>query len=194
MKLLAFLGSPRSNGNTDTLANKILDGARAAGVDTQSIALRGLEIQPCTGCDRCWKTEKPCIFTDDMTGLYDAIAHSDAFLFATPVYWYGPTTLMKTLIDRLVVFNRPKGRPMVEGKAALVVTAYEEEGPEAVEPLLRMFELGFRYLGLRFIDRLVVDGTGPKGSILSKPEALERAAAIGRSLPAAIAHQNPSPM
>jgi multimeric flavodoxin WrbA len=182
MKLVAFLGSPRSNGNTDILAKRVTDGAVAAGVDAKCIQLRGLEIHPCTGCDKCWVNGRPCIFADDMSRLYDEIARADVLLFATPVYWYGPTAIMKAFIDRLVVFNRPMGRPLIEGKAALLVSTYEEKGPEAAEPMLRMFELSFRYLGLRWIDRLIVDGTGPKGAILSKPEALERASNIGRAL------------
>jgi multimeric flavodoxin WrbA len=186
MKLLAILGSPRSNGNTDILAGKILDGAKSVGMETECVALRALDIQPCTGCDRCWKNDKPCIFTDDMTGLYGGISRSDVLLFATPVYWYGPTTIMKALLDRFVVFCRPRGKPLIEGKSAILVSAYEEEGPEAVEPMLRMFELSFRYLGLRWIDRLIVDGTGPKGAVLAKPHVLERAAAIGRSIPLSI--------
>jgi multimeric flavodoxin WrbA len=180
--LIAFLGSPRPNGNTDTLAKGVLDGARAAGVEPTCVALRGLEIQPCTACDRCWKNGRPCIFTDDMAPLYGEIARSDILLFATPVYWYGPTTIMKAFLDRLVAFNRPQGKPLIQGKSAILVSAYEEEGPEAVEPMLRMFELSFRYLGLRWIDRLVVDGVGPKGAVLSKPDILERAIRIGRSL------------
>ena len=183
MKVTAFLGSPRPGGNTDTLADRILDGARSGGAETESAALRNLDIHPCTGCDRCWTKGKPCIFSDDMTDLYDRICRADVLVFATPVYWYGPTAIMKAFIDRLVVFNRPQGRPSVEGKAAILVSAYEEEGPEAADPLVKMFELCFRYLGLRFLDRLIVDGVGAKGAILSKPAALERAAAIGRGIP-----------
>jgi multimeric flavodoxin WrbA len=182
MTLAAFLGSPRGGGNTDTLAQRILDGARASGVQTECAELRNLDIHPCTGCDRCWKNGKQCIFSDDMIALYESISRADVLLFATPVYWYGPTAIMKAFVDRLVVFNRPQGRPAVEGKAGILVSAYEEEGPEAAEPLVKMFELGFKYLGIRFIDRLIVDGVGPKGAILSKPAALERAAEIGRGL------------
>jgi multimeric flavodoxin WrbA len=187
MKLSVFLGSPRPNGNTDTLADKIVDGARSAGVETESAAIRNLDIHPCTGCDRCWKNGKPCVFSDDMTELYARIGRADVLLFATPVYWYGPTAIMKAFIDRLVVFNRPQGKPSIEGKSAILVSAYEEEGPEAAEPLVKMFELSFRYLGIRFIDRLIVEGVGPKGAVLSKPAELERAAAIGRSLPRTVA-------
>lgn len=182
MKLAAFLGSPRPNGNTDILAGKVLAGAKQANVNAESVALRALDIHPCTGCDECWKDDKPCVFSDDMTRLYDLIARSDVLLFATPVYWYGPTTLMKAFLDRFLIFNRPPGRPLIEGKAAILIGAYEEQGTHAAEPMLRMFELSFRYLGLHFLDHLLVDGVGPKGAVFDKPAALESAAAIGRGL------------
>ena len=182
MKIAAFLGSPRRDGNTDTLAARVLDGARDSGWDTEAVALRRLTIHPCTGCERCWEKGRLCVFDDDMIALYDTIAASDVLLFATPVYWYAPTAIMKAFIDRLVVFNRPQGRPLIEGKGAIIAVAYEEKGPVAAEPLVRMFELSFDYLGLRFLDRIVVDGVGPKGAILQKPDALERAYQIGRAL------------
>jgi multimeric flavodoxin WrbA len=182
MKLAAFLGSPRPRGNTDLLAGRVLDGARESGWETEAVALRGLTIGPCTGCEQCWRDGRPCVLDDDMDTLYDTIARVDVLLFATPVYWYAPTAIMKAFMDRLVAFNRPQGRPLITGKGALLAVAYEENGPVAAEPLVRMFELSFDYLGLRFLDRIVVDGVGPKGAILEKPEALERAYQIGRAL------------
>ena len=182
MKLTAFLGSPRANGNTDTLAAKVLDGAREAGWETEAVALRRLNIRPRSACEQCWGKGRPCAIDDDMHLLYEVISGSDVLLFATPVYWYGPTALMKAFIDRLVPFNRPQGRPLVKGKGAIVVVAYEEEGPTPAEPLLRMFELSFNYLEVRWIDRIVVAGVGPKGAILQKPDALGRAYQIGQRL------------
>jgi multimeric flavodoxin WrbA len=185
MRLSAFLGSPRPNGNTDLLAGAVLEGAARAGAETESFALRALRVHPCTGCECCWKRGRPCIFKDDGALLYDAIARSDVLLFATPVYWYGPTAIMKAFIDRLVVFNRPQGRPLIEGKDALLVSAWEETGMEAAEPLLRLFEMSFRYLGLRFIDRLLIDAAGPKGIVRDMPGVLDRAREVGRRLAAA---------
>lgn len=182
MKLIAFLGSPRKGGNTDVLAERVLAGAADAGIETASIALRTLKMHACTGCEKCWSQDRPCVFDDGMSEVYRAIAESDVLLFATPVYWYGPTTLMKTAIDRLVVLNRPQGRPMIDGKAAILAIAYEEEGPTAAEPLIRMFKLGFDYLKVRLLDSIVVDGVGPKGAVLEKPDALARAYEIGRQL------------
>jgi multimeric flavodoxin WrbA len=182
MKLTAFLGSPRPKGNTDILAARVLDGAAEAGVETETITLRRLSIRPCTGCEKCWRDGRPCVFRDDMAGLYDTIARSDALLFATPVYWYAPTAIIKAFIDRLVPFNRPQGQPLIRGRGVLLVTAYEEEGDEAVQPLLRMFDLSFDYLGLKLLGRVVVSGVGPKGAVLEKPEALEQAYQAGLSV------------
>jgi len=181
MRLLAILGSPRRGGNTDIITERILDGAREAGLETETIALRSQKISGCVGCEKCWQIDgRPCAFKDDMP--YDAIAAADVILFATPVYWYAPTAIMKAFIDRLVPFNRPQGRPLIDGKRGILVTAYEEEGPTAAEPLVRMFELSFEYLGLQFTDRLIVDGVGPKAAVLNKPEALDQAYHIGLSL------------
>ncbi|HUV06056.1 MAG TPA: flavodoxin family protein [Armatimonadota bacterium] len=182
MKLTAFLGSPRAQGNTDILADRVLAGARDAGLRVEAVALRKLRIRPCTGCEKCWQGERACVLNDDMSVLYETIASSDILLFATPVYWYAPTAIMKAFIDRLVVFNRPQGRPLIEGKKAVIVVAYEEEGPKAAEPLVRMFEMSFDYLGVLLVGRVVADGVGPKGAVLEKPEVLEQAYEMGRRL------------
>ncbi len=183
MKITAFLGSPRRSGNTDTLASRVLDGAKTAGFKSESVPLRRLKIRPCRGCEQCWKHKgRPCSQKDDMLPLYDLIANSDVLLFATPVYWYAPTAIMKGFIDRLVPFNRPQGRPLIQGKRAILVTAYEEVGPRAVDPMLRMFELTFEWLDLQFVDRLVIDGVGPKGAVLERPRALEDAYLMGSRL------------
>jgi len=181
-KIVAFLGSPRPRGNTDTLAECVLDGAKEAGFQAEGFALRSLKVHPCTGCGYCWRKGKACIFDDDGQMLYDAIADAGVFLFATPVYWYGPTALMKAFMDRLVVFNRPEGRPLIRGKAALLVSAWEEKGMQAVEPMVRMFELGFRYLELKFEGSLLLDDMGAAGAAAERPGALESAQALGRSL------------
>ncbi len=183
MKITAFLGSPRVQGNTDILAQYVLDGAKEAGLETETVQLRRLQIKGCTGCEKCWQKDgRPCVQKDDMHDLYGKIAGSDILLIATPVYWYAPTAIMKAFIDRLVPFNRPEGRPLIGGKGVILVTAYEEEGPTAVEPMLRMFDLSFEYLHLHQIGRIIADGVGPKGAVLDKPEVLKPAHDLGRSL------------
>ncbi len=181
-KIVAFLGSPRPRGNTDTLAEAVLEGARRAGCTTESFALRALRIHPCTGCGNCGTRGRLCIFNDDGETLYRAMTVADVLLFVTPVYWYGPTAIMKAFLDRLVVFNTPEARPMVRGKAAGLIAAWEERGMEAAEPMMKLFELGFRYLELRPAGSFLVDGAGPKGAVKEMSGVLERARAFGAAL------------
>lgn len=57
-----------------------------------------------------------------------------------------------------------------------------DDGMEAAEPLVRMFELSFRYLELRFAERLLVDEAGGKGAVAGRPEVLARARLVGAAL------------
>jgi multimeric flavodoxin WrbA len=182
VNVVAFLGSPRPRGNTDTLAEAVLEGARSAGLAASSIALRALRLHHCTGCGSCGSRGRRCIFRDDGEELYEAVIGADVLLFVTPVYWYGPTSIMKTFLDRLVVFNTPQDRPLVRGKRAGLVAAWEEQGPEAAEPMVRLFELGFRYLELVPAGNLLVDGAGPKDAVRGMPGVLDRARAFGAGL------------
>lgn len=182
MKIAAILGSPRAGGNTDTITSRVIDGACEAGHEVEKIALRKLKISGCTGCGSCWHGGKGCAITDDMTPLYDTITGSDLLIFSTPVYWYGPTAIMKAFIDRFVFFNTAQGKPLIQNKSAIVVTAYEEEGPRAAEPLLEMFKLSFEYLGMKMLGAIVADGVSSKGAINNKPEILEKAYKLGLGL------------
>ena len=181
-RVIAFLGSPRPHGNTDTLAEAVLQGAEDAGCSAESFALRALRIHHCTGCGNCGRNGRLCIFRDDGEILYDAMARSDVFLFVTPVYWYGPTSIMKTFLDRLVVFNAPESRPLVRGKAAGLVAAWEEKGMEAAEPMVKCFDMSFRYLELRDAGKLLLDGAGPNGAVRAMSGVLQQARALGKAL------------
>ena len=127
-KLTLFQGSPRKNGNTHVMLNAVVDGARAMGAETRLVELPGLAIGECNGCHACWQGRE-CPLEDDMNPLFETIAASDALVFGTPVYWYGPTALIKALLDRMVYFNCPENRAKIRGKPAALVTPYEETGP-----------------------------------------------------------------
>ena len=94
MKILGVVGSPRRNGNTHLLVSRILEGAGEAGASVDTVFLNDLSIKECDGCHVCWKGKK-CSKNDDMLDVYPKIIESDAIIFGTPVYWYGPTALMK---------------------------------------------------------------------------------------------------
>jgi multimeric flavodoxin WrbA len=180
-KILGVVGSPRKNGNTHILVSKILEGAAEEGVAGDLVLLGGMTIRQCDGCHACWQG-KPCSKNDDMNDVYPKIAQSDAIIFGTPVYWYGPTALMKGFIDRFVYFNCPENRPLVRGKPAVVAVPFEEENLETARLLLAFFERCFEYLEMRLLGQIAVPGVGEKGDVLKKQDSLAEAHALGATL------------
>lgn len=180
-KVLGVVGSPRKKGNTHILVSRIMEGAESAGAETEILSLRKLRIRECDGCHACWKGKK-CSKKDDMNHVYPLISDSDAVVFGTPVYWYGPTALMKAFIDRFVYFNCRENRAKIRGKPAAIAVPYEEEGPETAELVVAFFKKSLAYLEMNLVGQVVVPGVGKKGEILQKEEALQRAYELGERL------------
>ena len=180
-RVLAILGSPRKGGNTDILVRKVAEGAASKGAEVESIFLRDLNIKECDGCLCCWHN-KPCNKGDDMLDIYQKIIQSDAIIFGTPVYWYGPTALMKAFIDRFVYFNCPDNGAKIKGKKAVIVVPFEEDSSETAKLTEEFFEKSMKYLEMRLVGRIIVGGVGAKGDVLKKPERLDEAYKLGSRL------------
>jgi len=180
-KVLGIIGSPRRNGNTHILMSRILEGARQAGAAAEELFLDNLRIEECDGCHSCWAADD-CSKNDDMAAVYPRIIDSDVLVFGTPVYWYGPTALMKGFIDRLVYFNSPEHRAKIRGKAAVMAIVLEEKNPDTYTPTVQFFERCFAYLELAEAGRIIVPGVAAKAEILESPDRLEEALELGKSL------------
>jgi multimeric flavodoxin WrbA len=181
--VLGIVGSPRRDGNTHVLVSAVLDGAAGVGAGTEALLLGDMNIRECDGCHACW-AGKPCPKNDDMNAVYPKIAASDVIVFGTPVYWYGPTALMKALIDRLVYFNCPEHRPMVRGKWAAIVAPFEEQDVSVADLLVAMFARSLQYLEMKLAGTILAPGVGRKGEVRQKTEVMAAARRLGESLAA----------
>ncbi len=177
-KILAIVGSPRKGGNTEILVSKIGEGAGTGGAQVETIHLGDLRIRECDGCHACWRG-RVCSKDDDMRPLYAKIAASDILVLGTPVYWYGPTALMKAFVDRFVYFNGEANRPMVRGKRAVVAVVLEETHEETWRPVVEFFRKSLAYLEMELAETIVVPGVGAKGAIRQRPDRLEEAYRLG---------------
>lgn len=97
--VLGISGSPHRHGNTETLLDKFLEGAQAAGATVDKVVLKALEFSPCRGCNACHKSGE-CIVKDDAIILYEKILASDCIAIASPIYTMGITAELKGFIDR----------------------------------------------------------------------------------------------
>jgi len=101
MKIIAINGSPRTlRSTTRTLANFVLEGAAAAGAETEMIDLCDLRITPCTACEGC-TFNGVCVYDDDVPVLVERMKEADGIVFASPVYIDNITGQMKVFFDRL---------------------------------------------------------------------------------------------
>ena len=110
-EILVLNGSPRARaGNTEILVDAFLRGMKQSvePVNIKRFYLKDLRIHGCAGCYSCWnRTPGKCTFDDDMTAILDEYAKADIIVFATPLYHYGMTALLKTAIERTLPLNKP---------------------------------------------------------------------------------------
>ncbi len=97
--ILVISTSLRGKSNSDALADEFVRGAVEAGNSVEKVELRGKKIAFCTGCLSCQKTQK-CAINDDAREIAEKMLNADVIVFATPVYYYGMSGQMKTLLDR----------------------------------------------------------------------------------------------
>ncbi len=99
MHILGLVGSPRKGKNTDSLVQKVLDGAKAMGAKTTKIYLNDLKIKPCQACAK-HPYPKYCIYNDGMTRLYKLFETVDGIVLGTPAYYETISSQTKLMIDR----------------------------------------------------------------------------------------------
>ena len=99
-KVIVISTSLRAGSNSDMLADRFIDGAKAAGNDVEKISLVGKNIQFCKGCLGCQKLGR-CVIKDDVNDIMAKVLKADVICWATPIYYYEMSGQMKTLIDRM---------------------------------------------------------------------------------------------
>lgn len=104
MKIIALNGSPKGQrGNTEVLLKHFLKGCKNKGADVETIYLKEKNIKHCCGCFTCWeKTPGKCIYKDDMEELLVKVSEADIIVYATPLYYFSVTGIMKDFMDRML--------------------------------------------------------------------------------------------
>lgn len=98
--VLIFMGSHRSDANTAYFASSIAKKLEACGVEHVFYDINRLKIEHCIDCAYCKDNWGKCVHDDDMNKIYDEMKHAKIVLFASPVYFNGVSSKLKTLVDR----------------------------------------------------------------------------------------------
>ncbi|MGB8219046.1 MAG: flavodoxin family protein [Methanoregula sp.] len=143
MKIIGVIASPRKEGNTAWTVNKILEGAKEQGAETQSWYFSDLDIQPCRGCLCCHDgSDRGCSINDDMQELYGAIEQADALVLGSPVYMGQMSGQAKIFTDRLFAHISPRFSPHYKEKVAKqkLILVFTQGNPDP-----GMFQVYFDY-------------------------------------------------
>jgi multimeric flavodoxin WrbA len=175
MKILAISCSPNPKGNTVTLLNEALDGARLEGAETELYSVSGKRIEVCRGCRQCWE-KGTCIIDDDMQALCDKMAEADGIVLGTPIYSYTMTAQLTTLMQRTGPLNRPE-RNLANKIGGVVVSA----GSLGLIGALK--DIYFWYVTRQMLPaNFVAAYSGPDGELAKMEKCMKAAKDLGRQM------------
>lgn len=100
MKVVTILGSPRTNGNSSTIAKHLGTTAQSLGAENRVFELNRLNYRGCQGCLACKRGHETCVLKDDLAEVLAAVHEADAVVLASPVYYGDVTAQLKGYIDR----------------------------------------------------------------------------------------------
>lgn len=192
--VLGISGSPHRHGNTETLLDAFLDGAKEAGGEVEKILLKGLGFAPCQGCNACHKTGA-CILEDTLLPLFDRILVTDVVALASPIYTMGITAEMKGFVDRsqflwaqkYILKTRYYTREHIRRHKGIFIstagTGWENVFSSAF-PIMTAF---FDIMGFEYHDNIIANEMDRWKGIRNHPTALAEAGKKGRRVVAEVA-------
>lgn len=176
MKILVLTGSPRKNGNSNTLADNFVKGAEEAGHEVLRFDAAFKDVHPCIGCNSCGM-DGSCVFKDDFDFVRRHIVDADMVVFATPMYYFGISAQLKAVIDRFYAINGQIHRPK---KAALLMT-YANTAASQAEPIKAHYKVLLDYLGWQDAGQIIASGVWPAGAV-NGTDYPAQAYALGKSV------------
>lgn len=171
MNIVILNGSARK-GNTCACINAFAEGAKE-GNEIEIIETDKVNVSPCRGCGACGCTNG-CVAKDDSNAVIDKLIAADLIVFASPIYWWGVTAQLKTVIDKCYC----KGAYLKNKKIGLILCAGAPTDDEEYELIKRQFDLISEYLewDIEFFKTFYAI---EKDEIANNPEAVAEMKALG---------------
>ncbi|MFY0517664.1 flavodoxin family protein [Lysinibacillus sp. UGB7] len=178
MNITAFIGSSRPYSNSEKLTDYVLEG-----VAHQKLFIKDLNIQPID--DLRHSAQGFQFVYDDYDQIIHALMTSDIVLFATPIYWYSMSGIMKNMVDRLSHAIRDERFPQLKEKlltTQAIVLAVGGDDPKIKGlPMIQQFHYIFNFLNMPFSSYILGEANKP-GEIANDEQAVAQAALLNKQL------------
>lgn len=182
MKVVAFNGSARKDGNTAILIRRVLKVLEENGIDTELIQLAGEALRGCNACRTCYETKNErCIIEDDRVNEYvQKMKAADGIILGSPTYFSMMTSEMKALIDRSGYVARANNHLFKRKVGAAIVAVRRAGGMPTFDAINHFF----------LISQMIVPGStywnlgigNKKGEVEKDEEGLKTMETLGKNM------------
>jgi multimeric flavodoxin WrbA len=182
MKVVAFNGSARKDGNTAILINHVFEELKKEGIGTELVQLAGKKISGCNGCRKCFETrDKQCAIENDIINeCIGKMVEADGIILGSPIYFADITPEIKALVDRAGYVTKAND-DMLRRKVGAAVIAVRRAGAiHGFDTLNHFF----------FISQMIVPGSmywnigigREKGDVENDQEGVETMRVLGQNM------------
>ena len=179
---LILNGATRIHCNTDLILKTIIENSENTEVKINQINLRKKKIADCIGCFHCHEDDK-CSIKDDMKEIREEINKSDLLIFASPVYWWGVTGIMKIFIDRLYFYYSPINKKLIKRKKAIIVSPMNMNSDiHKLKIFIKFYDILFDNLDIELVDSYFFGNINEKGEFGRNSEYLRQVEYLGKNL------------
>jgi len=182
MKVVAFNGSARKDGNTAILIRYVFQELEKENIETELFQLAGSRIHGCIACMQCFENkDQRCSVTDDVANqCIEKMLAADGIILGSPTYFANVSTEMKALIDRAGMVSRANN-DMLARKVGAAVVAVRRAGSIHVFNSMNHFF---------FIGQMIVPGSSywnlgmgrQKGEVEKDDEGIQTMKVLGRNM------------
>ena len=151
MRVIAFNGSARKDGNTAILIRQVFAELNREGIETELVQLAGKTIAGCIGCGVCGvnKVKRCAIKTDAANKCIEKMLAADGIILASPVYFADITANVKALMERAGMVGKRNDHMFRRKVGAAVVAVRRGGAMHAFDSLNHFF----------FIEQMIVPGS-----------------------------------
>jgi len=182
MKVVAFNGSARKDGNTAILINYVFRELEKEGIKTELVQLSGSRIHGCIACMKCFenKDQRCSVKNDIVNECIEKMLGADGIILGSPTYFANVSTEMKALIDRAGMVSRANSDMLARKVGAAVVAARRAGAIHVFNSINHFF----------FIGQMIVPGSSywnlgmgrQKGEVEKDDEGIQTMKNLGRNM------------
>lgn len=177
MNIVVLTGSPRRNGNTNYLTEQFIAGAEENGHKVFRFDCASHKVAGCLACNHC-DMDGDCVYNDDFAIVRPHLIDADMVVFVTPMYYFGFSSQIKSVIDRFYAINEK-----IKGsyKKTAFIMAYADTSEKDAEAMISQYRLMADYLGWEDVGTVVAPGMWIASDVRGSKYAKE-AYELGKSL------------